>query len=85
MQSIAIVVSAKRAVTNNNDVVVTPRGGEKVQPQEAFWSDEMGEFFLKYEDVIKSEIPEKTLMDFLQSTYEAAARTSNWDRKALEK
>lgn len=60
-------------------------GKQKVQPQEAFWSDEMGEFFLKYEDVIKSEIPEKTLMDFLQSTYEAAARTSNWDRKALEK
>jgi len=58
---------------------------QKVQPEEAFWSEEMGEFFLKYEDVLKSENPEDTLMLFLQSTYEAAANTSKWNRKALEK
>lgn len=60
-------------------------GEQKVLPSQAFWSEEMGEFFLKYEDVQKSENPEKTLRDFLQSTYEAAANTSNWDRKKLEK
>ena len=58
---------------------------QKVLPEKAFYSPEMGEFFLKYEDVQSSSDPEKTLMDFLQTTYEAAANTSNWDRKALEK
>lgn len=60
-------------------------GEQKVLPSQAFWSEEMGEFFLKYEDVQKSDNPEKTLHDFLQSTYEAAANTSNWERKKLEK
>ena len=60
-------------------------GKQEVQPQQAFWSEEMGEFFLKYEDVQKSEDPEKMLMSFLQSTYEAAVNTSNWDRTKLER
>jgi len=57
---------------------------QPVQPKEAFYSKEMGEFFLLYDVVRKSADPEKTLMQFLQSTYEAAANTGNWDRKALE-
>ncbi|OJJ15366.1 hypothetical protein BKI52_38785 [marine bacterium AO1-C] len=60
-------------------------GQQKVLPQEAFYSEEMGEFFLKYEDVQKSENPEKTLHGFLQSTYEAAAKSLNWERAQLEK
>jgi hypothetical protein len=40
-------------------------GEQKVLPKEAFYSPEMGEFFLKYEDVQNSENPEKTLHDFL--------------------
>ncbi len=60
-------------------------GEQKVLPKEAFYSSDMGEFFLKYEDVQQSENPEKMLYDFLQSTYEAAAITSNWNREALEK
>lgn len=60
-------------------------GKQKVQPEEAFWSDEMGEFFLKYEDVLKAEDPDNVLMLFLQSTYEAAANTSKWNRNTLEK
>ena len=60
-------------------------GKQKVQPQEAFYSDEMGEYFLKYEDVQRSDNPEKILTEFLQTTYEAAANTSNWDRVKLEK
>ena len=58
---------------------------QKVLPEQAFYSPEMGEFFLKYEDVQSSSDPEKTLMGFLQTTYEAAANTSNWDREALER
>ncbi len=60
-------------------------GTQQILPKEAFYSEEMGEFFLKYEDVQKSENPEKTLHDFLQSTYEAAANTSDWERTKLEK
>ena len=58
---------------------------QKVQPSEAFYDTDMQEFFLKYEDVQKSDDPEKTLYDFLQTTYEAAANTSNWNRIKLEK
>jgi hypothetical protein len=58
---------------------------QKVLPEQAFYSQEMGEFILNYDDVRNSESPEKTLYDFLQSTYEAAASTSHWDRNKLEK
>ena len=60
-------------------------GRQEVLPKEAFYSPEMGEFFLKYEDVRNAEDPEKALLDFLQTTYEAATKTSNWDRAKLEK
>ncbi len=60
-------------------------GAQKVEPEEAFYSPEMGEFLLKYEDVRGAENPEKILYDFLQSTFEAAANTSNWDSAKLER
>jgi len=60
-------------------------GSQQVLPQEAFYSAEMGEFFLKYEDVQKAENPEEVLSDFLKTTYEAAVHVSNWDRKKLER
>lgn len=60
-------------------------GEQKIVPSEAFYSSEMGEFFLKYEDVQKSDNPEKMLIDFLQTTYEAAVNISDWDRTKLEK
>ncbi len=60
-------------------------GQQKVQPQQAFWSEDMGEFFLKYEDLMQHEHPEKVLLSFLQSTYEAAVKTSQWNRTQLER
>jgi len=57
---------------------------QPVMPGSAFFSKEMGEFFLFYDDVKKAADPESFLMEFLQSTYEAAANTGNWDRQALE-
>src|SRR5579863_5325119 len=57
---------------------------QPVKPAEAFFSSEMGEFMLPYEVVQHSNNPEDILMEFLQSTYEAAANTGKWDRKALE-
>ena len=59
-------------------------GTQRVLPNEAFYSKEMGEFFLKYDEVRKAAFPEKMLMEFLQSTYDAAANTGNWDKKSLE-
>lgn len=60
-------------------------GKQTVLPKEAFWSEEMGEFFLKYQDVQQANDPGKVLMDFLQSTYNAAARSAHWQRELLEK
>lgn len=57
---------------------------QTVQPKEAFFSNEMGEFMLRYDIVRKSSDPENTLMQFLQSTYEAAAKVGNWKREELE-
>ena len=56
-----------------------------VQPAEAFYSQELGEFLLPYEAVRKARDPERMLMDFLQSTYAAAANLGKWDRAALER
>ena len=59
-----------------------------VVPASTFYSKDQKEFFLLYEKVIKpdsSGSPEKTLMDFLQSTYEAGADLAHWDRAALER
>jgi hypothetical protein len=57
---------------------------QKVLPAQAYFSEDLGEFILNYDDLISSENPDKTLYDFLQSTYEAAANTSGWNRKKLE-
>ncbi|MEO7960945.1 MAG: DUF5996 family protein [Ginsengibacter sp.] len=55
-----------------------------VEPSEAFFSPDMGEFILKYDDVRKSPNPQKNLFDFLQTTYEAAARAGEWNRELLD-
>jgi hypothetical protein len=56
-----------------------------VGPDEAYWSNELGEFILPYEVVRSADSPDEVLLEFLQSTYEAAADLAGWDRKALEK
>ena len=55
-----------------------------VEPAEASFDQALGEFLLPYETVRQSPDPEAALMRFLQSTYEAAAETAGWDRRALE-
>ena len=59
-------------------------GEQKVKPDAAFYSTEMSEFFLKYEDVRNSENPDQTILDFMQTTYEAGANAADWDREKLE-
>jgi hypothetical protein len=57
----------------------------KIRQAQTFYSPEMKEFFLLYDDVRKADSPEKALMDFCQTTYEAGADLAGWDRAALEK
>lgn len=56
-----------------------------IRPPQAFYSREMSEFLLHYDDVRQSDSPEETLFEFLQSTYEAGANLARWDRAALER
>ncbi len=56
----------------------------KVAPDAAYFSKELGEFILPYDAVRGARDPERALIEFLQSTYEAAANLANWDRAALE-
>jgi hypothetical protein len=55
-----------------------------VRPTQAFFSKELGEFILPYDAVRTAPEPDAALMNFLQSTYEAAANAAGWDRAALE-
>jgi hypothetical protein len=55
-----------------------------VKPAAAFFSPELNEFLLPYDAMRTAAAPDEALMEFLQSTYEAAARAGNWDRAALE-
>jgi hypothetical protein len=56
----------------------------RVKPDAAFFSEALGEFILPYDAVRTASDPDKALLDFLQSTYEAAANSAKWDRDALE-
>jgi hypothetical protein len=56
----------------------------KVRPDAAFFSEALGEFILPYDAVRTAAAPDQALLEFLQSTYDAAADTAKWDRDALE-
>jgi hypothetical protein len=56
----------------------------KVRPEAAFFSKDLGEFILPYDAVRTAKDPDVALLDFLQSTYEAAADAAKWNRDTLE-
>ncbi len=56
-----------------------------VKPASAYYHPTMKEFVLPYEAVRTSKSPDATLLEFLQSTYEAGAKLASWDRAALER
>ena len=56
-----------------------------VKPDGAFYSDALREFILPYDTVRESRSPDRVLLEFLQTTYEAAANLAQWDRAALER
>lgn len=55
-----------------------------IRPREAGFNETFGEFVLPYEAMRQAADPDAALLDFLQTTYEAAAVRASWDRKALE-
>jgi Family of unknown function (DUF5996) len=56
-----------------------------VRPGQVFYNEELGQFLLRYSAVREASSPDELLMDFLQSTYAAAADLSQWDRTSLER
>jgi hypothetical protein len=56
----------------------------RVGPSDAFYSKENGQFLLPYEAVRAAASPERALLEFLDSTYAAAADLGRWDRSGLE-
>jgi hypothetical protein len=54
-------------------------------PAGASYRAELGEFVLPYEEVRRAPSPDELLLEFLQSTYEAAAINGSWNRADLER
>lgn len=59
--------------------------GARVSPGKAFYHDTLHEFILPYEEVRLAASPDAMLLEFLQSSYEAAADLGHWERTALER
>lgn len=60
-------------------------GDAKVRPDAASWSTDLGEFVLPYEAVCNSDDPDRILLDFLESTFVAAAATGGWDLDNIQR
>jgi Family of unknown function (DUF5996) len=65
----------------------SPAGFEsiRVEPAEAFWHRDLGEFILPYADMRRAPDPDRALHAFIDSTYAGAADLAKWDRAALER
>jgi hypothetical protein len=57
----------------------------KVRPAAASYNSTLGEFLLKYDDLRAEASPDDALMEFLESTYNAAANLAKWDRGSLDR
>jgi len=57
----------------------------RVRPEKAFYNPPTGGFVLLVKDVRAAPDPDRAVLDFFQTTYEAAADLGRWDRAALER
>jgi hypothetical protein len=55
-----------------------------VSPNSVIYNKDMKLFLLPYDKVKNAPEPEITLIEFLESTYQAAAEKGRWDRASLE-
>jgi Family of unknown function (DUF5996) len=58
---------------------------QSVRPAAARYDDALGEFLLMYDDVRAAPDPPAAILDFAQSTFEAAARLQDWPRQLMER
>ena len=56
----------------------------RIGPKAAAWDATLGEFILSYDAVRAAPDPDKAILAFCQSTYDAAADLAGWDRDSLE-
>lgn len=56
-----------------------------IRPAAASYNQDLGQFILPYDAVRRAPSPDDCLMDFLLSTYDAAADLAQWNRSALER
>jgi hypothetical protein len=56
-----------------------------IRPATAGYNTALGEFILKYDDLRAESSPDDALVEFLESSYAAAADLAGWDRRALER
>jgi len=56
----------------------------KVKPAVASFHPQLREFVLPYHDVRRAESPDDAILEFAQSTYDAASTLAKWERAALE-
>jgi len=54
-----------------------------VQLAAAFYEPKLREFMLPYDAVRTAEKPDEVLLEFAQTTYDAASTLAKWDRAAL--
>jgi hypothetical protein len=55
-----------------------------IAPAQASFNPAFGEFIFPYQAMRSTADPDAALLEFCQSTYEAAANCAHWDRAALE-
>jgi hypothetical protein len=55
------------------------------RPASASYHPDLSEFVLILDDVRRLDHPERAILDFFQSTYDAAADLGKWDRAALDR
>ena len=56
----------------------------EIKPEAAFYSKELGEFILNYEDVGESDNPEEMILEFITDTYNKTAEVKGWDVDSLK-
>lgn len=56
---------------------------ERLSPKEAFWNHQAGLAMLLYDEVRCADSPEKAVLDFLESVYQAGAKKADWNIEAF--
>jgi hypothetical protein len=57
---------------------------QPLEPEAAFWAPECGMALLMYDEMRKAPSPKTALLEFMESAYEAGARTAGWDIEGFQ-